>query len=646
MALAGDAAGVPSTTVMTELHGRVRERLRAQARASGGSRAFEDPALFADVEALLHAAAGTSDSAKLILPELLGDPDTWRLTTSHALPVAPQRKGAASVLIFLKRRVLMPVLRWLYEYSRDNFERQRRDQPGAVRLRAGAGRRNGAAAPRDPCASVAAASGPRRSADRREARVRRPAVRRRHRRRLRRALPRAGRTAVRAPRHHRPDHLREGLRHVGERVSCRASVENGVRVLRFPVARPRRIKVFADLSDEVFDGGAPPERQEEWFRENGPESPALLDHLRAHGRDFDLVLFWTFRYFQSYFGLPLVADRCGARPDRRGRRRHRSRRAAAILRQARRLPLPDAGRRGAGLEPRVPPASARRRSSASGSSRFRSAAVAGAARSASDSRRSTCSISAAWIGTRDATLCSRTSRSTPSRARTSRSSWPDRPRCRSRSIRRFARSATCPTKCARRSLPTRGRSSSPPGTRASASSCSRRGTTAFRRWSTDAARCWQGRCTRANGGLYYMFPAEFDEAADYPARSSSPSAMRSAVRGWRTSIASTAGPPCWRGSNRCCRRCDRRVSSTASSALDSVEPVRPHLQREPAGIGRTGNHIQKLLERLCEIRGRRHGRAVRVRVVCAHDDSSRLPDRVRVAASPDLREGARPGQIS
>ena len=87
------------------------------------------------------------------------------------------------------------------------------------------------------------------------------------------------------------------------------SVENGVPVLRFPVTRQRRMKVFSDLSDEVFDGGASRERQEEWFRENGPEAPALLEHLRAHGPDFDLVLFWTYRYYQSYFGLPLVADR-------------------------------------------------------------------------------------------------------------------------------------------------------------------------------------------------------------------------------------------------------------------------------------------------------------------------------------------------
>jgi len=88
-----------------------------------------------------------------------------------------------------------------------------------------------------------------------------------------------------------------------------STIENGVRVIRFPVAHPRRLKTFADLSDEVFDGGAPRERETDWFRENGPETPALLDHLRAHGTEYDRVLFWTFRYYPSFFGLPLVADR-------------------------------------------------------------------------------------------------------------------------------------------------------------------------------------------------------------------------------------------------------------------------------------------------------------------------------------------------
>jgi glycosyltransferase involved in cell wall biosynthesis len=84
---------------------------------------------------------------------------------------------------------------------------------------------------------------------------------------------------------------------------------NDVDVIRFAVRRARRLKVFADLSDEVFDARAPVDRQEEWFRENGPDAPALLEHLRAHGHEYDLVLFWSYRYYPSYFGVPLVADR-------------------------------------------------------------------------------------------------------------------------------------------------------------------------------------------------------------------------------------------------------------------------------------------------------------------------------------------------
>jgi glycosyltransferase involved in cell wall biosynthesis len=87
------------------------------------------------------------------------------------------------------------------------------------------------------------------------------------------------------------------------------SADGAVRVIRYAVQRPRRLHDFAALSDEVFDSDAPMERQEEWFRENGPQVPELLDHLRAHGREYDAVLFWTFRYYPSFFGLPLVRER-------------------------------------------------------------------------------------------------------------------------------------------------------------------------------------------------------------------------------------------------------------------------------------------------------------------------------------------------
>jgi len=110
---------------MAELHRRVRERLRNQLADQGTARAFDDPALFADVESVLRIAAATPETARLLLPELLGEPDTWRLSTSMRYQ-SHRGRALAGLFIFLKRRLGMPLLRWFYEYSRDNFERQRR----------------------------------------------------------------------------------------------------------------------------------------------------------------------------------------------------------------------------------------------------------------------------------------------------------------------------------------------------------------------------------------------------------------------------------------------------------------------------------------------------------------------------------------
>jgi hypothetical protein len=91
----------------------------------GASPAFEDPQLFDDVEALLARATQVGEGDSLLLPELLGNPDTWRIQTAMRYQ-SHRGAGAAKAIMLVKRRVLMPVLRWLFEYSRDNFERQQR----------------------------------------------------------------------------------------------------------------------------------------------------------------------------------------------------------------------------------------------------------------------------------------------------------------------------------------------------------------------------------------------------------------------------------------------------------------------------------------------------------------------------------------
>jgi glycosyltransferase involved in cell wall biosynthesis len=82
-----------------------------------------------------------------------------------------------------------------------------------------------------------------------------------------------------------------------------------LRVLRFPVARERDMRLFLDLNDLIAADRATSEQQEQWFRENGPDAPELLAHLSRHGAEYDRVLFWSYRYADTYFGLPLVAER-------------------------------------------------------------------------------------------------------------------------------------------------------------------------------------------------------------------------------------------------------------------------------------------------------------------------------------------------
>lgn len=88
-----------------------------------------------------------------------------------------------------------------------------------------------------------------------------------------------------------------------------ASTLGALKVLRFPVARQRSLHRFAEISELAFSGTTGDAGQEEWFRENGPDVPGLIDHLRVNGTAYDAVLFWAFRYAEVYFGLPYVADR-------------------------------------------------------------------------------------------------------------------------------------------------------------------------------------------------------------------------------------------------------------------------------------------------------------------------------------------------
>ena len=84
---------------------------------------------------------------------------------------------------------------------------------------------------------------------------------------------------------------------------------NGIPVHRHTVKRTRNARAFASLSNLCFHESHTREEEEAWVRENGPFSPALVKAVASSRDRFDRFLFYCFRYYQSYHGLPTVRER-------------------------------------------------------------------------------------------------------------------------------------------------------------------------------------------------------------------------------------------------------------------------------------------------------------------------------------------------
>ena len=82
----------------------------------------------------------------------------------------------------------------------------------------------------------------------------------------------------------------------------------GLPVRRFPVTRPRSERRFALVSDLVFHDEHSRHDEREWVEENGPFAPDLVRALDSM-RDVDLFVFYSYRYYPTFFGLPRVKDR-------------------------------------------------------------------------------------------------------------------------------------------------------------------------------------------------------------------------------------------------------------------------------------------------------------------------------------------------
>ena len=105
---------------MKEVEAAARRDRRERVIAATG---YSDPELFEEVDGILRRAVERSERA-ILLPEVLPDAEEWRLDTS--LRFSSHRPVIGPAIVFVKQRLLLPLVRWLVDYNRDNFRRQQR----------------------------------------------------------------------------------------------------------------------------------------------------------------------------------------------------------------------------------------------------------------------------------------------------------------------------------------------------------------------------------------------------------------------------------------------------------------------------------------------------------------------------------------
>ena len=115
----------PTTSVkavMGEIEGDVRRRLQRHVIKRGGAPEYRDEEIFERVRSLLSRAADERNLDALLLPELLDGDVPWELQPN--LELSTHRPVAGRFILMAKRRLLLPLTRWLFEYSQENFRRQ------------------------------------------------------------------------------------------------------------------------------------------------------------------------------------------------------------------------------------------------------------------------------------------------------------------------------------------------------------------------------------------------------------------------------------------------------------------------------------------------------------------------------------------
>lgn len=107
---------------MDEVRAQVRDELHSRLSALAADSHLADRAVFDEVVSLFRQGLAYEQPA-LLLPSLMSE--EWRPRLSLDLK-SHRAVSSAGPILFVKRKILLPAMRWLFEYTQENFRRQDR----------------------------------------------------------------------------------------------------------------------------------------------------------------------------------------------------------------------------------------------------------------------------------------------------------------------------------------------------------------------------------------------------------------------------------------------------------------------------------------------------------------------------------------
>jgi hypothetical protein len=109
--------------VMSEIERDVRERIRRHLLKTGGAADYQDPEIFDAVHRVIARVVDSRDLDATLLSQLVDGDVDWRLQT-HLNLTTHRPAASGRLILFAKKKLLLPLTRWLFEYSQENFRRQ------------------------------------------------------------------------------------------------------------------------------------------------------------------------------------------------------------------------------------------------------------------------------------------------------------------------------------------------------------------------------------------------------------------------------------------------------------------------------------------------------------------------------------------